>query len=106
MGRKRVFNGRSCRTAVIGGAAAAITAAFVGGPALATTPTPPPGSLAVTSAPSSLVGLTPQLPADVIAASSAPGSRWKPEPAKYGTASTDDIAVPGAGGTTIRVNEI
>ncbi len=52
------------------------------------------------------MGLDPQLPAGVIAASAAPGSHWKPEKAVYGTASINDIAVKGAGGTTIRVNEI
>ncbi len=49
---------------------------------------------------------SPQLPAGVIAASSARGSHWKPEKAVYGTASNNDIAIKGAGGTTIRVNEI
>ena len=42
----------------------------------------------------------------MIAASAAPGSHWTPEKAVYGTASTNDIAIKGAGGTTIRVNEI
>jgi uncharacterized protein len=74
--------------------------------ALAVVPSPPPGAPAVESAPSSLVGLNPQLPPDVISASAAPGSRWTPENAVYGSASTNDIAVKGAGGTTIRVNEI
>jgi putative CocE/NonD family hydrolase len=74
--------------------------------ALAVEPSPPPGAPAVESAPSSLVGLSPQLPPDVIAASAAPGSHWTPEQAVYGSASTNDIAVKGAGGTTIRVNEI
>jgi putative CocE/NonD family hydrolase len=60
----------------------------------------------VESAPSSLVGLVPQLPPGVIASSAARGSHWKPEKAMYGTASIDDIAVRGVGGTTIRVNEI
>jgi hypothetical protein len=46
------------------------------------------------------------LPSGVLAASAAPGSGWQPEPATYGTASKDDIAVTGADGTTIRVNEI
>jgi uncharacterized protein len=69
-------------------------------------PPPPAGAPAVESAPSSLTGLDPQLPSSVIAASSAPGTHWKPEHAIYGTASTNDIAVEGAGGTTIRVNEI
>jgi len=74
-------------------------------PALADS-SPPPGAPAVESAPASLVGLDPVLPAGVIAASAARGSHWKPEPAIYGTASINDIVVPGAGGTTIRVNEI
>jgi hypothetical protein len=69
-------------------------------------PSPPPGAPAVESAPSSLVGLSPQLPPEVIAASAAPGSRWAPEKPVYGTASTNDIAIKGAGGTSIRVNEI
>jgi hypothetical protein len=72
----------------------------------ATTPSPPPGAPAVESAPSSLTGLSPELPGGVTAASAAPGSTWKPESAVYGTASINDIAIPGAGGTTIRVNEI
>lgn len=100
------------------GAFAAATAVALGGPALAATPAPagttatfpapPPGSPAVESAPSSLTGLDPQLPPSVIAASAsaAPGSHWKPENAVYGTGSINDIAVAGAGGTTIRVNEI
>ena len=75
-------------------------------PAGAVEPSPPPGAPAVESAPSSLVGLDPELPASVIAASAAPGSHWTPEKAVYGTASTNDIAIKGAGGTTIRVNEI
>ena len=75
-------------------------------PALATTPSPSPGAPAVESAPSSLTGASPTLPASVIAASSNPHSTWKPEHAIYGTASRNDIAITGAGGTTIRVNEI
>jgi putative CocE/NonD family hydrolase len=75
-------------------------------PALAAFPSPPPGAPAVESAPPSLVGLSPQLPAGVIAASSAPSGHWKPERARYGTASINDIPVQGAHGTTIRVNEI
>ncbi len=74
--------------------------------ASAVTPAPPPGAPAVESAPSSLTGLNPQLPASVIAASAAPGSRWTPEKAIYGTNSINDIALKGADGTTIRVNEI
>ena len=87
-------------------AAAGLCAGLFAVPAQATVPSPPPGAPAVESAPSSLVGLTPQLPRGVIAASAARGSRWKPERAIYGTASIDDIAIRGAGGTTIRVNEI
>ena len=75
-------------------------------PAWAVTPAPPPGAPAVESAPSSLVGLDPELPPGVVAASAAAGSHWTPEKAIYGTASTNDIQVKGAGGTTIRVNEI
>ncbi len=75
-------------------------------PASAVVPPPPPGAPAVESAPPSLVGANPQLPADVIAASAAKGSHWKPGKAIYGSASINDIKVKGAGGTTIRVNEI
>ncbi|MGZ4297929.1 MAG: CocE/NonD family hydrolase [Solirubrobacteraceae bacterium] len=81
-------------------------AALSSAPAHAVGPSPPAGAPAVESAPSSLVGLSPQLPPDVIAASASPGSRWTPEKPAYGTASTNDIAIKGAGGTTIRVNEI
>jgi putative CocE/NonD family hydrolase len=76
------------------------------GSAAATVPSPPPGAPAVESAPSSLTGLDPQLPQQVIADSAAPGSRWRPERAIYGTASRNDIPIRGAGGTTIRVDEI
>ena len=75
-------------------------------PALAVEPPPPPGAPAVESASPSLVGVMPQLPVGVIAASAARGSQRKPEKARYGTASINDIAVKGAHGTTIRVNEI
>ncbi|HEY2650940.1 MAG TPA: CocE/NonD family hydrolase [Solirubrobacteraceae bacterium] len=75
-------------------------------PALAVVPPPPPGAPAVESAPSSLVGVSPQLPSSVVSASAASGSHWKPERAIYGTNSINDIAIKGAGGTTIRVDEI
>jgi putative CocE/NonD family hydrolase len=88
------------------GATVCACAGLTSGSALAVTPSPPPGAPAVESAPSSLVGLDPELPPDVISASAAPGSRWAPEKAVYGSASTNDIALKGAGGTTIRVNEI
>ena len=95
-------NLRSAVALGIGLACAGLGAA----PALAVTPSPPAGAPAVESAPSSLVGLDPSLPAGVISASAAAGSHWTPEQAVYGTASTNDISVKGAGGTTIRVNEI
>ncbi|HEX3689669.1 MAG TPA: CocE/NonD family hydrolase [Solirubrobacteraceae bacterium] len=95
---------RALVTGAIVGACAGLGSAAA--PALAVVPSAPPGAPAVESAPASLVGLSPQLPADVIAASAAPGSHWTPEKATYATASTNDIAVTGAGGTTIRVNEI
>jgi hypothetical protein len=76
------------------------------GPAAAYLPSPPAGAPAVESAPISLVGLSPALPSNVIAASSSPRSRWQPEKAIYGTASINDIPLTGADGTTIRVNEI
>jgi uncharacterized protein len=79
---------------------------IVSAPALAVVPSPPPGAPAVESAPSSLTGLSPELPPSVVAASAAPGSHWTPEAATYGTASINDIPVAGADGTTIRVNEI
>jgi putative CocE/NonD family hydrolase len=93
-------------SAVWGGVIAGILVSGFASTAHATTPAPPPGAPAVESAPSSLTGLDPELPSGVVTASSAPGSTWTPESAVYGTASIDDIAVPGAGGTTIRVNEI
>jgi putative CocE/NonD family hydrolase len=92
--------------AAVLGTASCGTAVFASTSALAVTPSPPAGAPAVESAPSSLVGLDPQLPPDVVSASAAKGSRWTPEKARYGTASINDIAVKGARGTTIRVNEI
>lgn len=50
--------------------------------------------------------LTPELPSDVIAASAAPDSTWKPEKAVYGTASRNDVPVTMADGTVLRVNVI
>ena len=103
-GSSRVRRSAPFRAAVV---AAAGLGVWLGAPgASATIPSPPPGAPAVESAPSSLTGLSPQLPPGVIAASAAPGSRWKPEKAVYGTASINDVAVKGAGQTTIRVNEI
>ena len=81
-------------------------AGLVAAPAVAVIPSPPPGRRRWSRLPRALSASTPQLPAGVIAASAARGSRWKPEKAIYGTASINDIAVKGAGGTTIRVNEI
>jgi putative CocE/NonD family hydrolase len=42
----------------------------------------------------------------VITASTSSTSDWQPEHAVYGTASRNNIAIAGAGGTIIRVNEI
>ncbi|HVW79896.1 MAG TPA: CocE/NonD family hydrolase [Mycobacteriales bacterium] len=88
----------------------ALAAAVVAAPELASGAqagtSAPPGAPAVLSAPTSLVDLTPQLPQSVVKASSAADSTWKPEHAIYGTASRNDIAIRGAGGTIIRVNEI
>jgi hypothetical protein len=92
--------------ALAAGAAVCACAGLTAASALAVEPSPPAGAPAVESAPSSLVGLDPQLPQSVLSASAAAGSHWAPENAVYGTASTNDIAVTGAGGTTIRVNEI
>jgi len=97
---------RRKRNALWGGALTGALVLTFASPTHATTPAPPPGAPAVESAPSSLTGLSPELPADVIAASAAPSSTWTPESAVYGTASVNDIAIAGAGGTTIRVNEI
>ena len=100
---RRLLARRALPTAAIAAVVAAVSGAS---PAGAVVPAPPAGAPAVESAPSSLVGLTPQLPPGVTSASAARGSHWKPETAIYGTGSTNDIPVRGAGGTTIRVNEI
>jgi putative CocE/NonD family hydrolase len=92
--------------AIFAAIGACVSGAATAPEASAVIPPPPPGAPAVESAPSSLVGLTPQLPADVVAASAAPGSTWQPENAIYGTASINDIPIQGTDGTTIRVNEI
>jgi uncharacterized protein len=97
---------RAVATGVVVGTGLACVGLSASGPALAVTPPPPPGAPAVESAPSSLVGLDPELPASVVAASAASGTHWTPETATYGTGSINDIKVSGAGGTTIRVNEI
>ncbi|HVT65944.1 MAG TPA: CocE/NonD family hydrolase [Mycobacteriales bacterium] len=60
----------------------------------------------VLDAPASLVGLAPTLPDGVVRSSTSPHSTWHPGKAIYGTASHNNIAVRGAGGTTIRVNLI
>ena len=106
LSHRRLRPAMARRRTLIGVLGALACAAAGAPPAQAVVPAPPPGAPAVESAPSSLVGLNPQLPPDVIAASAAPGSHWTPEDPIYGTASINDIAVKGAGGTTIRVNEI
>lgn len=67
---------------------------------------PPSEGPKVLDAPASLVGLAPTLPESVIKASASPRSVWRPGRAIYGTASKNNIAIKGAGGTTIRVNLI
>jgi len=105
---RRNRGGQSARGAFALAAAALglMAAGPIASPALAVVPSPPPGAPAVESAPSSLVGLDPELPPGVVSSSAATGSNWTPEKAVYGTASTNDIAIKGAGGTTIRVDEI
>jgi hypothetical protein len=103
-----LLRSRARGAALAAAAALVVCGAATAAPAASATASasPPAGAPAVVSAPSSLTGVEPELPASVIVASSAPGSTWQPEPAKYGTASKNDIAVTGAGGTTIRVDEI
>jgi putative CocE/NonD family hydrolase len=67
---------------------------------------PDSGAPKVLTARKSLVSLTPRLPASVIRSTSSANSHWRPGKARYGTASHNNIAVKGAGGTVIRVNEI
>jgi uncharacterized protein len=50
--------------------------------------------------------LEPELPAGVVAASFAPGSRWVPEKADYGTTSQNDLPVTMSDGTVLRANVI
>jgi len=50
--------------------------------------------------------LNPELPASVVAASFAPGSRWTPERAVYGTTSQNDVPVTMSDGTVLRANII
>ncbi len=99
--RKGSIRGTVCAALISCAASAGFAAS-----ANATTPAPPTGAPAVESAPSSLTGLSPELPSSVQTASAASGSHWKPETAKYGTGSINDIPIVGAGGTIIRVNEI
>jgi hypothetical protein len=66
-GRRRTL-ARAVLTFIAGLSAAA---AALSASASATVPSPPPGAPAVESAPSSLTGLSPQLPSSVITASAA-----------------------------------
>jgi hypothetical protein len=86
-------------------ATVAVVALGAGGAAAASRPAAG-GPPKVESAPTSLVGLSPALPKSVMRASASRHSHWRPEKARFGTASKNDIAIKGAGGTTIRVNEI
>jgi hypothetical protein len=84
----------------------AVALAITGATAGASGPKPGTGAPAVLSAPKSLVGLSPVLPTTVVRSAASRNSHWHPGRARYGSASHNDIAVQGAGGTTIRVNEI
>lgn len=97
---------RTALPAVMVASIAGVLAIAMSGATAAPAKHPAGGPPKVESAPSSLVGLSPQLPKSVIRASSSRHSHWHPEKARYGTASKNNIAVKGAGGTTIRVNEI
>src|SRR3954452_25363895 len=59
-----------------------------------------------TGSPQGAGALSQSLPDDVIAASFARGSTWRPGPAVYGTTSTDDIPVTMSDGTILRANVI
>jgi putative CocE/NonD family hydrolase len=64
-----------------------------------------PGSVAA-AAPAGGSALSPELPAAVLRASAAPGSHWRPERARFGTISRNDVPVRMADGTVLRVNVI
>jgi putative CocE/NonD family hydrolase len=66
------------------------------GAAYAGTPSSPQGTAAV----------DPVLPASVIASAFAPGSKWKPDKAAYGTTSDNDVPVTMKDGTVLRVNVV
>jgi putative CocE/NonD family hydrolase len=73
--------------------------ALVSGAAFAYAASPGSGAQGASAA-------TPQLPAEVITASFAPGSTWQPEKAVYGTTSQNDLPVTMRDGTVLRVNVI
>ncbi|HWE54921.1 MAG TPA: CocE/NonD family hydrolase [Acidimicrobiales bacterium] len=50
--------------------------------------------------------MSPELPAGVIASSFAAGSRWKPEPATFGTTAQNDLPVTMKDGTVLRVDVV
>jgi putative CocE/NonD family hydrolase len=91
---------------VLGVAVAAVCAAGVPDASATASAAAPNDGPKVLDAPASLVGLSPTLPDSVIKASASPRSKWRPGKAIYGTASKNNIAIKGAGGTTIRVNLI
>jgi putative CocE/NonD family hydrolase len=74
--------------------------ASIGAVAVATPAAAPAAGNPVTSA------ISPELPKSVIRASAARGSHWKPEKAKFGTASHNDLGVTMKDGTVIRANVI
>jgi hypothetical protein len=87
---------RSLTPRAVIAASCAAAVAVLGGNALASTGTSVSGGSAI----------NPELPASVIAASAAPGSTWKPEPAYFGTASHNDVPVTMRDGTVLRANVI
>jgi putative CocE/NonD family hydrolase len=89
-------------------ALAAATAAMVlTGATVAVASSPAMASPAVTTPGSAGAGaITPELPAAVIRASATPGSTWRPERARYGTVSQNDVGVRMHDGTVLRVNVI
>jgi putative CocE/NonD family hydrolase len=86
---------------LLAGTGAVLAVTVTGAVAVATpAASPAAGSTPVSSA------LSPELPKSVIRASAARGHHWKPERAKYGTASHNDLGIRMKDGTVIRANVI
>jgi len=67
-------------------------------------PGAPAGASTGSTSPTSVSQLGTSIPADVIAASSAPGSTWQPEAATYGVGKTLDEPVTMSDGTVLRAD--